>query len=111
METESVNIIYWVILFTLFWLGLFVIPRILLRRAFSQVISIFRRNHSLCTETPKTVDELGLAPKSLMDRMLKPRDYKPYALQVLIRAGVVRLTENGKVYLLEERAVEFLRGK
>jgi hypothetical protein len=103
METASVNPLYLVILLMLFWLGFFVIPSLMLRRAISQVIRIFRRNHSLCSESPKTVGELGLAPQGLMDRLFKPRDYKPYALQFLARAGAVRQTEDGKLCLVEEK--------
>ena len=108
METGSVNLLYWVILVILFCLGVFVIPSYLLRRAIFQVVTIFRRSHSLCSESPKTIDELGLTPPALMDRMLKARDYKPYALQVLIRARVVRQTDDGKLCLIDERAAEFL---
>lgn len=111
METGSINPTYWVILLMFFWLGFFVIPGFLLRRTISRVISIFRRNHSLCSESPKTVDELGLVPQSLMDGFFKLRDYKPYALQFLVKGGVVRETEDGKLCLLEERVVEFSRGK
>jgi hypothetical protein len=112
METISTSyLLFWIVLLTLFWMGFFVIPRILLRRAISQVIRIFRNHHSLCSESPKTIDELGLTPQSLMDRLVKPRDYKPYGLQVLINAGVVHRTQEGKLCLLEERLPELLRRK
>jgi hypothetical protein len=109
LETQSLRPFFWVILLALFWLGLFVIPRTLLRRAISQVISIFRRSHALCSESPKTADELGLVPQSLMNRFFKLRDYKPYALQFLVKAGVVRQTGNGKLCLVDKRATEFWR--
>jgi hypothetical protein len=34
---------------------------------------------------------------------MQRRDYKPYALTVMIRAGIVLQTEEGKFYLSEER--------
>ncbi len=108
METQSSSFIFWGILLALFWLGIFVIPRILLRRAISQVIRIFRGSHSLCSENAKTVDELGLAPPSLTERLFKPRDYKPYALQFLIRAGLVRVSGEGRMCLLENKTAEFV---
>jgi hypothetical protein len=108
METGSLNLLYWVVLFTLFFLGVFVIPGYLLKRAIVQVVAVFRRSHSLCSERPKTVDELGLAPQSLMDRFFKLRDYKPYALQFLVKSGVVLRTEDGKFCLINKRADEFL---
>jgi hypothetical protein len=103
MQAQILNLVSWVILGMLSWLGLFVIPAFLLRRAIRQVISMFRRNHSLCSESPKTVHELGLARQSLMDRFWKPRDYKPYALQFLVGAGVVRETEDARLCLLEDK--------
>ncbi len=104
METNTARVLFfWVILLVLFWLGVFVIPRIRLKRTLFQVMGIFRETHSLCSETPKTPAELGLAPQSLMDRMVKFRDYKPYALQLLIKSGMVRLTGRGKMCLLENR--------
>jgi hypothetical protein len=96
-------------LFALLWVAFFTIPRYLIKRAVSQVISIFRQSHSLCSESPKTVNELGLEPKSLADRMLKLRDYKPYALQILVYTGVVRVTNDEKVCLLEEKVPELLQ--
>jgi hypothetical protein len=112
MEAISTSyLLFWMVLLALFWMGFFVIPRILLRRAISQVISIFRKNHSLCSESPKTVDELGLAPRSLFERFFKPRDYKPYGLQLLINAGIVYRTEDGKLCLLEEKLPGLMKHK
>ncbi len=111
LEANMYRVLFWVILITLFWLGLFVIPRILVRRAVLQVVRIFRQRHALCSETPKAVEELGLAPQSLVDRLFKPRDYKPYALQLLISSGVIRLTEGGRMCLLEDELPELQRVK
>ncbi len=103
MEANTSRLLFWIILLTVFWLGLFVLPRLLLRRAILQVIRIFRDSHSLCSETPKTANELGLASQSMMDRLFRPRDYKPYALQLLVRSGMVRLSGEGKMCLLEDK--------
>jgi hypothetical protein len=66
-------------------------------------MDIFHQSHSLCSESPKTAGELGLTPQSLMDRMLRPRDYKPYALWLLIKLGIVRLSGDGKMCLPEDK--------
>ena len=108
METLPANFVFVAILLTLVWLGLFIIPIYLLRRAIFQVIRIFRINHSLCSEGPKTVEELGLMPVSFMDRFSKPRDYKPYALQFLLKSGVVRQDQDGFLCLSEEKLDEVL---
>ena len=83
-------------------LGFFVIPRILMKRAIRQVIRIFRQQNAIDVKTAKTVDELKLSPRSLVDGMFKGRDYKPYALEMLKRAEIVRETEDSKLYLSEE---------
>lgn len=84
-------------------LGLFVIPRILIKRAISQVIFIFRRSQATSTNQAKTIDELGLKPRSFLEGMLKTRDYKPYALDMLRQQEIVRMTPEGRLYLSEEK--------
>jgi hypothetical protein len=46
-----------------------------------------------------------------MERFMKPRDYKPYALQILTRQGVLCQTEDGRLYLSEEKLNEVLGQK
>jgi hypothetical protein len=43
--------------------------------------------------------------------MTKPRDYKQYALQILIKRGIILESEDGRVYLAEERLAQDLRNK
>jgi len=38
----------------------------------------------------------------MAQRMWKPRDYKPRALQLLLNANIVQMTPDGKLYLAEE---------
>lgn len=100
--------LFWIVLFTLFWVAIFVIPAFRLRRALLQVIGIFRNTRSLCSAGVKSLDDLGLAPPNIWEGLFRLRDYKGYALQLLIRVGVVQLSEDGKMCLLEEKAAEFL---
>ena len=86
---------------------LVVVPRWLVRRAAKQVIKIFRRQNATDSKSARTVDELGLRPPSFLQRMGRLRDYKPHALDALMRAGIVQVTENGKLYLSEEKLSEF----
>ncbi len=102
METFLVNFLAFVVMFMLLALA-FVLRTLLMRRAVFKVIGILRKRHSRCSETPKTRDELGLTPPDLLDRFTKPKDYKPYALQALIEADAVRVTEGEKVCLVEEK--------
>ncbi len=106
MEPNSANLLFWMMLLTFFWIGLFLIPQMMLRRAVLEVLNIFHQSHSLCSENPKTVDELGLTSQSLTGGLFKPRDYKPYALQMLIKSGMVRLTGEGKMCLWDDKLSE-----
>ena len=109
MEIGSVNPLFWMMLFVSFWLGFFVIPGVLLKRALGQVTDSFTKSHSLCSETPKTMVELGLAPRSLTQRLFRPRDYRPYALQWLLRTGAVRETGDGKLCFEDEKLGKVLK--
>jgi len=46
---------------------------------------------------------LGLSSPTFRERLMRFRDYKPAALQGLIRVEIVQVTEEGKVYLSEEK--------
>lgn len=87
-------------------LGLFVIPRWLVKRAARQVIKIFREHNATESKTARTIDELGLRPPGMMERMMRRRDYKPHALNALMQAGIVQVTEDGKLYLWEAKLAE-----
>jgi hypothetical protein len=87
-------------------LALFIIPRWRLRRAVRQVIAIFRNNNALDKKTAKTVDDLGLRPPGFVEGMFRGRDFKPYALTALLKAGIIKNTEDGRLYLVEEKLLE-----
>jgi len=91
----------WVVMFSLLWVGILGISVLMLRRAISQVINSFREGHSFCPQNPKSAEELGLAPSRFADRPRILRDYRPYALDLLIKTGAIRVTEEGKLCLLE----------
>ena len=99
----SVNALFILVIIIIAFLGLFVVPRFRMKRAMRQVIQIFRYYNALDEKSAKTIFELGLQPRGIMDGMFKGRDFRPYALQILQRSDVVRLTEDGKLYLSEEQ--------
>jgi hypothetical protein len=106
-----INLLFILILLAVFGISLFILPRFMLKRAMSQVIRVFRYHRSLSKENAKTVEELGLKPHSFMERFMKPRDYKPYAIQILTRQGILCQTEDGRLYLSEEKLNEVLGQK
>ena len=79
------------------------VPRFFITRAFSKVIQIFRENNAIDEKNAKTIDELGLTPPTFVERLSRIRDYKPQALDLLRRADIVQVTEDGKLYLSEEK--------
>jgi hypothetical protein len=100
MNTTALFILFAV---TLTILGFYVLPRIRIRRAVSQVVAIFERNNALDARSAKTIDELGLRPPTFLEGMLRIRDFKPYALQILMNAEVVRQTDGGRLYLSQDK--------
>ncbi len=82
------------------------IPQLLIRRAISQVIRIFRKLKATSPQTAKTQEELRLEPKSLVQRMMTTRDYKPQALDLLVNAKIIIMTDDGKYYLSEQALVD-----
>jgi len=92
-----------VLLILIFLVLLVVIPMSLNKRAIIQVIKRLRQQGALDIESAKTIDELRLNPPTFRERIMRFRDYKPAALQGLIRVGIVQVTEDGKVFLSEEK--------
>ncbi len=99
-----------VIIVLVFGGGLF-IRTFLTRRAVFKVIEIFYKHDALGVKGAKTLQELGLERPDFFQRFTKPRDYKQNALQILVKEGIVNVTEEGKVYMLEEKLDQSLRKK
>ena len=95
------DVLFIVLLVLLFIVVVLVVPQWMLSRNVPKVIRIFRQQNAVGEKNAKTIEELGLQPKSMFQRMFNRRDYKPQALQFLIRATIIEMTEEGKVYLNE----------
>lgn len=91
------------ILTGLFVILLVVLPTAINRHAALQVISIFREHRALCRDSAKTIDELGLRQAGFGKRLVSFRDYKPQALRGLIRADIVQMTAEDKLFLAEDK--------
>jgi hypothetical protein len=105
----STNAIFILLIVVVAILGFFVLPRIRVRRAVDQVVAIFERNNALDVRSARTIDELGLRPPSFLEGMLRMRDFKPYALQILMKAEVICQTDGGRLYLSQHKlaAIDF----
>jgi len=66
-------------------------------------VAIFERNNALDARSAKTIDALGLRPPTVLEGMLRMRDFKPYALQILMKTEVVSQTDGGRLYLSQDK--------
>lgn len=79
----------------------YLLSRYLLKRAVRQVIRTFRAQGAINPSSAATLDQLGLTPRKFLENMFKTRDYKPYAVQLLVEADIVRPTPDGRFFLSE----------
>jgi len=100
---EVSTIIYLVLFFIALLVIGAVISRWRMKRGMRQVILIFREHAATSSRNAKMIDELGLRPQGMMGGMFKGRDYKQYALSLLMKADIVQATEDGRLYLSEDR--------
>jgi butyrate kinase len=91
--------------------GSFYLRTLLTRRAIFKVIEIFYQHKALGVHNAKTLHQLGLERPDLLQKMMRSRDYKQSALQILIKRGIILESEDGRVYLVEEKLDEHLRSK
>jgi hypothetical protein len=83
----------------------------LTRRAILKVVEIFYQHNALEMNSAKTLHELGLERPDFFQKMVRRRDYKQSALQILIKRGIISENEDGRLYLVEEKLDENLRSK
>jgi hypothetical protein len=98
------NVNIYIAVIVILFIGLVLAFRLslyLAKRSVCKVITIFRENDAVEPQKALTLESLGLGPKSLFQIRLL-RDYKPWALQTLVQAGVIRLSTEGTFYLSEE---------
>jgi hypothetical protein len=99
-----------IILMILAFGGTFWVRHFLTKRGILNVVKIFYQHNALRMNGAKTLRELGLERADLLQRMVKPRDYKQTALQLLIKRGVIHVTD-GKLYMVEENLDHTFRRK
>jgi hypothetical protein len=97
------------VLMVIAFIGAFLLRNFLTKRAIFKVIDLFYQQHAVGVQGAKTQHELGLVRPNLLERMTKPRDYKQFALQILIKKGIIEMNLDGRLYLVEENLNESLR--
>jgi len=99
MEQVNIIIIFLLITVLLFYLA-FKLYKIMVRRAMIKVIKAFRDKGALGINSAREIDELGVTKRPFFTIL---RDYRPLALQYLIEARVIHLTNEGRMYLIEDK--------
>jgi len=97
------------ILVILAFAGTFFVRSVLTKRAVFKVIKIFYQHHALGIQSAKTLRELGLERPDLLQRLIRPRDYKQYALQILVKKGIILINADGRAYMVEKNLDQGLR--
>ena len=92
-----------VLLIMIFVALLITLPLMMNKRAIKQVIKRFRDREACDPDSAKTIDELGLTPPSFRERLMRFRDYKPAAMNGLVRVGIIQVTGDGRFYLAEDK--------
>ena len=110
MGENSNSVVFVVILMILAFGGTFWLRDFLTKRGILKVVKIFYQHNALGMNGAKTPRELGLERPDLVQRMMKPRDYKQTALQLLIKRGVI-IVADGKLYMVEENLGPAFRRK
>ena len=105
------NVLIFVAIIILSFVGIFYLAAFKTKRAIRRVVEIFRQQDALTSNRAKTIDELGLRRPDFVQRLMKGRDYKQFALQALIKQGIVQVTEDGRLYLVEEKLGETFSNK
>ncbi len=100
---DASGILFIILIVILFVMSVIFIPYWLTMHAVPKVIKAFRHKNAVGEKSAMTIEELELKPKSIFRRLYTRRDYSQNALQFLIRADVVDITEEGKFFLNEEK--------
>ena len=69
------------------------------------MVSSFRERNAIDYTNAVTLKEIGLTDRPQFFHF-GLRDYRPYAVQALLKADVLRITPENKVYLSETKAAE-----
>ena len=97
------NLVYVILaLVALLVLGGWVIPYYRIKWAIPRVISALRQHGAVSETTAKYLPDMGLGAPTLQRRLLRTRDFRPQATEVLMRAGIIAVNDDGRVFLVEE---------
>jgi hypothetical protein len=95
----------WIILFLIFVPAFgFFVPQFLVMIAAKKIIRNLRNTQTTNPVSAKFPKDIGIQQLSRIQRIIKiRRDDRPKALDELISSGIIKTTEDGRIYLSEER--------
>jgi hypothetical protein len=96
------GVLFMILMIAIFVAAILFLPRYLVMRAVPHVIRMFRKAGAVGFANAKYPHEIGFKEKGMLERVMSRRDYKPAALQGMIKAEIIRTTPEGKLYLSEE---------
>lgn len=97
------NVLFIILIVVVVIVAMLGIPYLMMKRAMGRVIKIFKDNYAIDARSAKTIDELGLRPRTRLQGMFRARDYKPQALNFLMKSEIVQMNDDGKLYLSEDK--------
>ncbi len=100
MDTIGIYLLIAAILIAMLALA-FRLSLFMAKRAVCKVIATFRDFEAVDYQNALPLELMGLSPRPFLSLRLF-RDYRPWALQTLVQAGVVRMAFEGAYYLSEE---------
>ncbi len=98
------TVLFYIALVLIFLAAWLMLPQFLTKRAAKKVVKIFRVHNALDVNSARSAAEMGLAAKPFFSlARFGTRDWKPKALQLLLEVGVIQVTPDNRLYLVEEK--------
>jgi hypothetical protein len=98
-------VLAFILLMIILIVSAFLGTNILMKRATRHIIRALRYYEAFSAASAIPPEDAGIKQKSFFQLGLL-RDYKPTAFQFLVKNNIVRLSEDGKLYLSEETVTQ-----
>ncbi len=99
------NVIFFVLMVAVLLLSVFVYLPWRIKRAGKSIIRTFRKLNATSPQSAVTFDKLGIRLRSFWSLSLRPKDFKKEALDAMVRTGIIQMTEDSKLYLVEKTII------
>ena len=101
---STIEIVALILVIALLLVVIFVYVPWRVRSSRSHLVWILREHNATSEETAITLDQLHIQTGNIFT--MRTRDFNKEALSFLISSGVVRRTEDDRLYLLDEKLME-----